>query len=58
MDLSKSELNTLIQRAITLKKSWKENISYTPLQQRTLAMIFDKASTRTRVSFETGMTQL
>ncbi len=58
MDLSKSELNTLIQRAITLKQAWKNNISYTPLQQRTLAMIFDKASTRTRVSFETGMTQL
>ena len=58
MDLSKSELNTLIQRAITLKQDWKKNISYTPLQQRTLAMIFDKASTRTRVSFETGMTQL
>jgi len=58
MDLSKSELNTLIQRAITLKQEWKKNIAYTPLQQRTLAMIFDKASTRTRVSFETGMTQL
>ena len=58
MDLSKSELNTLIQRAITLKQSYKDAISYTPLQHRTLAMIFDKASTRTRVSFEVGMTQL
>lgn len=58
MDLSSAELNTLIQRAIKLKQDWKHNVFYTPLPHRTLAMIFDKASTRTRVSFETGMTQL
>ena len=43
-------------RAIELKKMTKENIVYTPLQNKTLALLFDKSSTRTRVSFEVGMT--
>ncbi|CAA6822180.1 MAG: Ornithine carbamoyltransferase (EC [uncultured Thiotrichaceae bacterium] len=58
MDFTPDELTALINNAIHLKAKWKQGVSYTPLQNRTLAMIFDKASTRTRVSFEAGMTQL
>lgn len=58
-DFSPDELKTLIQRAITLKAAWKAgNRDDQPLKNQTLAMIFEKASTRTRVSFEAGMTQL
>ena len=53
-DLSGDEFRALIKRAATLKKA-----PYTQsLQSKTLAMIFEKSSTRTRVSFETAMTQL
>ena len=58
MDLTPSELEGLINRAIELKKEWKSGNVSEPFKNRTLAMIFDKASTRTRVSFEAGMTQL
>jgi ornithine carbamoyltransferase len=58
MDFSPQELDALIQNAIKLKAMWKKGDAYSPLKNRTLAMIFDKSSTRTRVSFETGMTQL
>jgi ornithine carbamoyltransferase len=58
MDFSPNELNALIQRAIEMKKEWKSGKILQPLKQRTLAMIFEKSSTRTRVSFETGITQL
>lgn len=52
------ELNELLQLAIALKKVWKKKC-YTPfLEGRTLAMIFDQPSTRTRVSFEAAMTEL
>ena len=56
LDIPKEELRQLILRAIELKKMTKNNIAYTPLQNKTLALIFDKSSTRTRVSFEVGMT--
>ena len=56
LDISKEEIKKLIHRAIELKKMTKENIVYTPLQNKTLALLFDKSSTRTRVSFEVGMT--
>ncbi|MCM2130889.1 ornithine carbamoyltransferase [Larsenimonas rhizosphaerae] len=56
LDLSPQELGHVIQRAITLKTRLKEKGPvYTPFANRTLAMIFEKSSTRTRVSFETGM---
>lgn len=58
MDLNTEELNRLVSRAITLKAEWKKGKIYTPLLNRSLAMIFDKSSTRTRVSFEAGITQL
>ncbi|WP_020396381.1 ornithine carbamoyltransferase [Thiolinea disciformis] len=57
-DCSPAELTALIERAIDLKAMTKRGETYQPLKDRTLAMIFEKASTRTRVSFETGMTQL
>ncbi len=58
LDLTPEELDYLIQRAIKIKTDLKANGPvYTPLPNRTLAMIFEKSSTRTRVSFETGMAQ-
>ncbi len=58
LDFTPNELSNLLTRAIELKKLLKQGENYTPLQNKTLAMIFDKSSTRTRVAFETGMIQL
>jgi len=57
MDLTPSELNTLIHRAIELKKMHQRGEVYQPLKNKVLAMIFEKSSTRTRVSFESAMVQ-
>jgi len=57
LDLSGDELRQLIHRAIELKAMQRQGIIYEPLKNRVLAMIFEKSSTRTRVSFETGMIQ-
>ena len=57
-DLSRDEFLNLIKKAIELKASWKRGEIRNTLQNRTLAMIFEKASTRTRTSFEAGMVQL
>lgn len=57
-DLPFSTLNGLIDRAIALKAMNKNGILHEPLKNQTLAMIFNKASTRTRVSFEVAMRQL
>ncbi|MCK5717277.1 MAG: ornithine carbamoyltransferase, partial [Thiomargarita sp.] len=57
MDLSKNELDTLMARAIELKAMQHAGISYEPFKNKVLAMIFEKSSTRTRVSFETAMIQ-
>lgn len=57
-DFSPVELHALIGRAMQLKAAWKRGEVYEPLKNRTLAMIFEKSSTRTRVSFEAGMAQL
>ncbi|MDH5444913.1 MAG: ornithine carbamoyltransferase [Gammaproteobacteria bacterium] len=57
LDLEKNEAEALIQRAIELKKMLREGTEHNFLKQKTLAMIFDKSSTRTRVSFETAMVQ-
>lgn len=57
-DLSAEELYAVIERAIELKAMVKRGDIYQPLKNCTMAMIFEKSSTRTRVSFETGMTQL
>ena len=55
-DLSKSELQQILERAIELKAMHKNAEIYEPLKNKTLGMIFEKSSTRTRVSFETAMT--
>ncbi len=57
-DLRAEEYTYLFERAATIKKRFKNYEKYTPLVDRTLAMIFEKASTRTRVSFEAGMYQM
>jgi ornithine carbamoyltransferase len=54
-DLRNEEYAYLFERAATIKRRFKNYEKYTPLVDRTLAMIFEKASTRTRVSFEAGM---
>ncbi len=56
-DLSSDELRTLITRAHEIKDMQHRGEIYEPLRNRVLAMIFEKSSTRTRVSFETGMIQ-
>lgn len=58
LDMSPDELQGLIRRAIELKIKHKAGELYQPLRGKILAMIFEKSSTRTRVSFEAGMTQL
>lgn len=57
MDLSKTELNQIIHRGIQLRKMQHNGVIYQPFVGRTLGMIFEKSSTRTRISFETGMGQ-
>ena len=54
LDLSATEFRQLIDRANTLKST--RNPDFQPLKGQVLAMIFEKSSTRTRISFETGMT--
>lgn len=56
--LTSAQLNNLLIRGVELKKMQKAGEIYEPLKNKTLAMIFEKASTRTRISFEAGMTQL
>jgi ornithine carbamoyltransferase len=56
-DLSAEEARGLIARATELKAMLRRGEDYRPLRHRTLGMIFEKSSTRTRVSFEVGMVQ-
>jgi len=57
-ELESKEINNIIDLAIDLKKQQKKGNEKPLLQNKTLAMIFEKPSTRTRVSFETGIFQL
>lgn len=57
-DLSETELRHIFSRATLLKERYKNYDRYHPLEDRTLVMIFEKSSTRTRLSFEAGMSQL
>ncbi len=58
LDLTGEELKSLLEHAIDVKQRLKQGIAHTPLTGKVLAMIFEKSSTRTRVSFEAGMSQL
>ncbi len=57
-DLTKAEIDAIFERTTALKVRRKRGIPHLPLMGKTLALIFEKASTRTRVSFETAMYQL
>jgi ornithine carbamoyltransferase len=57
-DLEPSDFEKIWAKAKKLKKDLKSGKSHTSLQGKTLGMIFDKSSTRTRISFEVGMYQL
>lgn len=57
LDISSEELRAILTRAIELKSMRQRDETYTPFANKTLAMLFDKSSTRTRVSFEAGMAQ-
>lgn len=58
LDFTPSELSMLINRAIELKAMQHQGVVYEPLKNKVLGMIFEKSSTRTRVSFEAGIAQL
>lgn len=58
MDCTPAELTQLIARAIQLKTLRREGVLHDSLRNRVLGMLFEKASTRTRLSFEAGMIQL
>jgi ornithine carbamoyltransferase len=57
-DFSRAEFDYLFERTRVIKQQFKAYQKYWPLSDRTLVMIFEKASTRTRLSFEAGMHQL
>jgi ornithine carbamoyltransferase len=57
-DLTRRDFDRIFGHAATLKAMLKDGIIYQPLAGKTLGMIFDKSSTRTRLSFEAGMYQL
>ncbi|PCR91625.1 ornithine carbamoyltransferase [Natrinema ejinorense] len=57
-DVSRDELLTILERAEAYKRAQRTGADHADLDGQTLGMIFQKPSTRTRVSFETGMTQL
>jgi ornithine carbamoyltransferase len=58
LDLSSEEIDALLRRASTLKEGFKKNKLKPTLEGKTLGLIFNKPSTRTRVSFEVAMYQL
>ncbi|MDH5472407.1 MAG: ornithine carbamoyltransferase [Gammaproteobacteria bacterium] len=58
LDLTPDELRQIIHRAIKLKAMQQAGEIFEPLKNKVLAMLFEKSSTRTRVSFEAGMSQL
>jgi ornithine carbamoyltransferase len=57
-DFTRAEIEHVFERTRVIKDRFKRYEFYQPLADRTLAMVFEKASTRTRVSFEAGMYQL
>ena len=57
-DLERAEFEHLFERTRIIKERFKNYVAYQPLADRMLAMVFEKSSTRTRVSFEAGIHQL
>ena len=57
-DLTRNDFEIIFEKARRLKKMLREGIPYAPLSGKTLGMIFEKSSTRTRISFEVGIYQL
>jgi ornithine carbamoyltransferase len=57
-DLGRDEFGHLFRRTRVIKERFKNYVAYQPLVDRMLAMVFEKSSTRTRVSFEAGIYQL
>src|SRR3954462_13369580 len=57
-DFTRDEFEYVIERAAVIKRKFKAYEVYHPLVDRTLVMVFEKSSTRTRLSFEAGMDQL
>ena len=58
-DLQAREIRSLIERAIELKSMWHQNLACPQIMQnKTVALVFEKSSTRTRISFETAAYQL
>jgi len=57
-DLSTQDVEQILDRSAALKRMQKQGTPYQPLKGKSLGMIFEKSSTRTRVSFEVGMFQL
>ncbi|HVO68331.1 MAG TPA: ornithine carbamoyltransferase [Syntrophales bacterium] len=57
-DLDRVDFEIVFEKAHNLKKMLKDGVPYTPLSGKTLGMIFEKSSTRTRISFEVGIYQL
>ena len=58
LDLTADEFLAILNRGSELRKQWESNVFEPTRPHRVLGMIFEKSSTRTRVSFEAGMTQL
>ena len=58
LDINKKEFLRIIERAIALKKDSQNNVHHNILHNKTMAMIFKKNSTRTRVAFETAMNKM
>src|SRR4029453_19635054 len=56
-DFTRDEFEHLFRRTALIKDRFKNYIAYQPLVDRMLAMVFEKSSTRTRVSFEAGVHQ-
>tara|TARA_Y100000590_G_scaffold137170_1_gene157093 strand:- start:42 stop:956 length:915 start_codon:yes stop_codon:yes gene_type:complete len=57
-DLSRDQLNEILEKSSWIKNKFKNNDKYLPLDGKTMAMIFAKPSARTRISFETGFYRL
>ncbi len=57
-DFTRDEIHYVLERARVIKDKFKRYEPHRPMDDRTLAMVFEKASTRTRVSFEAGMYQM